>query len=84
MIQHRTRMIAAVVIVLAAVGILAADQWLQLAEETRKLLASIVSWGLLAIGAASVADSFKVEQRRRDPSRPALPDDVRDELPPER
>ena len=84
MISHRTRIVAAVIITIAAVGVLAANRWLELDEGTRALLRSIVEWALALVGGAAVADALFVERRRVDPSRPALPDDVRDELPPER
>lgn len=84
MISHRTRIVAAVIITIAAVGVLAANRWLELDEGTRALLRSIVEWALALVGGAAVADALFVERRRVDPSRSALPDDVRDELPPER
>jgi len=83
MIKHRTRLISIVVIVVAAVAALVADRWLGLADDVRALLREIVQWGLLAVGGAAVADAFFVEGRRKDPTKPALPDDVRDELPEE-
>lgn len=84
MISHRTRIVAAVIITIAAVGVLAANRWLDLDEGTRALLRSIVEWALALVGGAAVADALFVERRRVDPARSALPDDVRDELPPER
>lgn len=84
MISHRTRIVAAVIITIAAVGVLAANRWLDLDEGTRALLRSIVEWALALVGGAAVADALFVERRRVDPSRTALPDDVRDTLPPER
>lgn len=83
MIKHRTRIIAAVLVVVAAVAALVADRWLQLTDDARALLHELVKWGLALIGAAAAADALGVERRRVDPAKTALPDDIRDDLPPE-
>jgi hypothetical protein len=73
--DNRTRIIG--VVTLAAMAVLdSLSQQGVLAPEHAELITDIVVIALPILGLGALVDVIHTERRRRDPSIPALPDDV--------
>lgn len=77
--DHKTRIVGVIVLVLAAVLTSLAQQGV-IDDELRALILDTAAYALPLLGLGAAADAIAVERRRRDPSVPALRDDIRDDI----
>jgi hypothetical protein len=75
-IKHKHRLIGLVVFALVEAAVLLLPAFDVLDADTASTAAQAILGVLVTLG---IVDAGLIEARRRDPSIPALPDDVRDE-----
>lgn len=73
--DNKTRIAGVVLLVAMAVLDSLAQQGI-LSAEVAELIRGVVIYALPAIGFGALVDVLNVERRRRDPTKPALKDDV--------
>lgn len=80
MLPHRLRLWAIVILTVTDLALLIAAQYVDpaLLGSIEPLVTPVLG-AVLAIAAPALADAVAVERARRDPSRPAIVDDVRHE-----